>query len=200
MYNKEGKIVLFDGTSTALWQGAGNGEPCNWPIDNGELLVGHGNIVSTVTFGDAMLHVEFKEPDMPDAVGQAKGNSGVYVHGCYEIQVLDSYGIENPTKGDCGALYDMYIPLTNACKPALEWQTYDIILRAPRFDEAGNVTENGRMTVLQNGLPIHNNAILPRVTPGGITEDKVVRTGVLMLQDHGDPVRFRNIWVLPLEE
>ena len=118
------------------------------------------------TFTDFMLHLEFMTPDMPEATGQAKGNSGVFLQGRYEIQVLDSYGIKTPGKGDCGAIYNQFAPLVNACKPPLEWQTYDAVFRAPRVDDAGKIVEPARMTVLQNGLVIHNNVQLPGVTVG----------------------------------
>ena len=191
------KIILFDGTSLDGWAKR-DGTPADWIIEDGIMTVDHGDIVSKVTYGDALLHVEFREPDMPEEKGQGKGNSGVYVHGCYEIQVLDSYGVAKPTDGDCSAIYNMYAPLTNACKPAMEWQTYDILIRAPRFGLLGKVKENGIISVFQNGLPVHNNAVLPRATPGGVT-DKPVAEGPLMLQDHGNPVSFRNIWVLKLD-
>ena len=136
------------------------------------MTVNHDCLVSEFEFSDAFLHLEFKIPDMPDATGQSKGNSGVYLHGCYEVQVLDSYGLGIPASNDCGAVYEMYPPLFNACKPAEEWQSYDIILRAPRYDEGGSVTEDGRLTLLQNGISIHNNVILSRATPGGVTTDR----------------------------
>lgn len=195
MYENK-KIMLFDGSSLDGWTKR-DGSAADWTIDGDVMTVNHGDIVSKVTFGDALLHVEFREPDMPEEKGQGKGNSGVYVHGCYEIQVLDSYGVEKPNDGDCSAIYNMYAPLINACKPALEWQTYDILIRAPKFNWRGKVEEDGIISVFQNGLPVHNNAVLPRPTPGGIT-DKVVAEGPLLLQDHGNPVSFRNIWVIKL--
>ncbi|MBO7403687.1 MAG: DUF1080 domain-containing protein [Clostridia bacterium] len=185
------KVILFDGTSTEKWKNR-DGSPINWTVEDGVMTVKHGDIISTETYGDAHIHLEWREPDMPWASGQGKGNSGVYVHGCYEIQVLDSYGIENPDYSDCGAVYSMHAPLTNACKPALEWQTYDIYIRAPRF-EGGEIVKNGFLTVLQNGIVIHNNVELPRNTPGGVTDYRVAE-GPLLLQDHGDPVSFRNVW------
>lgn len=189
------RITLFDGTSTAMWTHR-DGSPINWIVEDGTLTVkrGAGCIVSTVKYGDAHIHVEWCEPDMPDKTGQEKGNSGVYIHGAYELQVLDSYGIENPGLGDCGAIYSVFTPRVNACKPAMEWQTYDIFLRAPRFDADGNVTENARVTILQNGVCIQNNIELWRTTPGGIVEEKVA-VGPLLLQDHGNPVSFRNVWI-----
>ncbi|MBE6598662.1 MAG: DUF1080 domain-containing protein [Ruminococcaceae bacterium] len=188
------KYILFDGKNTDMWT-TREGAPINWKInDDGSMTVGNEDIVSTVKFGDAHIHVEWKEPDMPDCTGQAKGNSGVYIHGCYELQVLDSYGIENPKSNDCGGIYCMYSPRTNACKPALEWQTYDIYLRAPRYNEKGEMTECARATIIQNGICVQNNILLHQATPGGITEGPV-KEGPLMLQDHGNPVSFRNVWV-----
>ena len=195
---KAEKIMLFDGTSLENWKTRGSGAVPNWKIEDGICTVGNGDIISDYTFGDAQLHVEFRIPDMPEATGQGKGNSGVYVHGCYEVQVLDSYGIDPPLNNDCSGIYQMHAPLFNACLPALEWQTYDIILRAPKFNSHGEIAENGRMTVIQNGIVVHNNVELYSVTPGGITNDKRVAKGPLMLQDHGNAVSFRNIWVIPL--
>ncbi len=188
------KYILFDGTNTDMWR-TREGNPIDWKInDDGSMTVGNGDIISTVKFGDAHIHVEWKEPDMPDCTGQAKGNSGVYIHGCYELQVLDSYGIENPKSNDCGGIYCMYAPRVNACKPAPEWQTYDIYLRAPRYNEKGERTECARATIIQNGICVQNNILLHQATPGGYTEDPV-KEGPLMLQDHTNPVSFRNVWV-----
>lgn len=188
------KYILFDGTNTDMWR-TREGNPINWKInDDGSMTVVSEDIVSTVKFGDAHIHVEWKEPDMPDCTGQAKGNSGVYIHGCYELQVLDSYGVENPKSNDCGGIYCMYAPRVNACKPALEWQTYDIYLRAPRYNEKGEMTECARATIIQNGICVQNNIMLHQATPGGITEGPV-KEGPLMLQDHTNPVSFRNVWV-----
>jgi len=188
------KIILFDGTNLDGFTKR-DGSAAEWKIEDGTMTVTHGDIISREVFGDAHLHVEWMEPDMPWASGQDKGNSGVYIQGCYELQVLDSFGIENPSCSDCGGIYSIQSPRVNACKPALEWQTYDIYLRAARLDENGQVAECARVTILQNGVVIHNNLILPHHTPGGCTDDKVVAEGPLMLQDHGNPVKFRNIWV-----
>ena len=193
------KVVLFDGSGLDGWTSRWSKNTPNWVIEGDIMTVGNEDIVSNYEFGDAHIHVEWREPDMPDCVGQAKGNSGVYIHGCYEVQVLDSYGIKEPLNNDCSGLYSIFAPIQNACKPALEWQTYDIIFRAPRFNQYGEIAEDPKMTVLQNGIVVHNNITIPSVTPGGITDNKRVARGPLMLQDHGDKVSFRNVWVMPLD-
>ena len=196
--NKE-KVILFDGTSLNDWKTRGTGEIPNWTIEGDIMTVGNHDIISNYEFGDAHIHVEFRTPYMPDCTGQARGNSGVYVHGWYELQVLDSYGLDPVYDNDCSGIYQMHTPLCNACKPPMEWQTYDIIFRAPRFNQYGEIAENSRITVIQNGIVVHNNVDLISVTPGGITDSKRVARGPLMLQDHGNKVSFRNIWVMPLD-
>ncbi len=194
----ENAVVLFNGSDVSNWTRRDR-SPAEWAVENGELCVvpKAGDIMSQELFLDHYLHLEFRCPDMPEATGQAKGNSGVFIAGRYEIQVLDSYGWAVPGLGDCGAIYNQHAPLVNACKPALEWQTYDVIFRAARVDDSGAVTERVRMTVLHNGLVIHNNVELPGVT--GAPLDEIEGTpGPLLLQDHGDLVRYRNIWAVPL--
>ena len=192
----DGAVVLFDGTDASAWS-AVDGGPAGWKVADGILHVvpGTGDVLSCETFADHVLHIEFRCPDMPDATGQAKGNSGVYLQGRYEIQVLDSYGFATPGKGDCGAIYDQHAPLVNACKPPLEWQSYDVVFRAPRRD-----AEGARMTVRHNGRVIHNNVVLPGPT-GGAMDIPPGQPGPLRLQDHGNLVCYRNIWALhlPLE-
>jgi hypothetical protein len=161
------------------------------------VVPGKGDIVSNERLGDFLLHIEFRCPDMPEATGQHKGNSGVFLQGRYEIQVLDSYGINIPGKGDCGAIYNQFAPLVNACRPPMAWQAYDVVFRAPRLDQAGGVQEPVRLTVLQNGLVIHNNIQLPGPT-GGAIDQSVGDPGPLLLQDHGNLVAYRNVWAMHL--
>ncbi len=188
------KIVLFDGTSVDKWVKKSSGEPCEWVInDDGSMTSYRGDIVSLETFKDAHIHVEFWLPYMPDMQGQRRANSGVYVQGCYEIQILDTYGKKDLAYDDCGAIYENYPPLVNAAYEPEKWQTYDIYFRAPKFDADGNIVEDAYMTVIFNGVCIHNNVSLPSHTPGGKTEYRVAE-GPLMLQDHRCPIRFRNVW------
>ena len=191
-------VILFDGKDLSNWTKLDGGAPA-WEVADNAMTVtaGEGDIVSREEFTDFLLHLEFMTPDMPDATGQAKGNSGVFLQGRYEIQVLDSYGIDVPGMGDCGAIYNQFASLVNACKPPLEWQTYDVIFRAARVNESGEIEENARVTVLQNGIVIQNNVQIQGAT-GGATDDDAAAPGPLRLQDHGNPVKYRNIWVVPL--
>lgn len=194
----ESAVVLFNGSDLSNWTTRDGGEP-GWEVEDGVMAVvpRTGDIMTTERFTDHLLHLEFMTPDMPEATGQAKGNSGVFLQGRYEIQVLDSYGIAVPGMGDCGAIYNQFAPLVNACKPPMEWQTYDVIFRAPRLDDDGEIVENTRVTVLQNGLVILNNVILAGTTGANIGGG-VGDPGPLLLQDHGNLVKFRNIWAVPL--
>lgn len=174
-----------------------DGRPGAWRVEDGVMTAAGGDILSNDLFEDAQIHLEFREPDMPDASGQGKGNSGVAIQGRYEVQVLDSYGLTSPGKGDCGAIYDEYAALVPASRPPLEWQTYDIIFRSARRDDQGRLTEKARMTVLHNGIVIQNNVEVPG--PTNIAVDANEGTpGPLLLQDHGCPVEYRNVWILHL--
>jgi hypothetical protein len=193
-------VVLFNGQDEASWEGDG-GKPAQWNVQNGEMVVNPvaGNIHTKQKFGDCQLHVEWAEPTPPQGNSQGRGNSGVFLMGRYEVQVLDSY--DNPTyaDGQAGAIYGQTPPLVNACRKPGEWQSYDIIFTAPRFENGKKVTP-AYVTVLQNGVAIQNHtAILGttqhRAVPGAEPEDP---TGPLELQDHGNPIRYRNIWVRPL--
>jgi hypothetical protein len=195
----EGAVVLFDGKSLDNWvKTDGKGRPTWELLPGGVAQVRGGNIITKEKFGgDFKLHVEFRVPYMPKASGQGRGNSGVYVQGRYEVQVLDSYGLK-PQNNDCGAIYGIAAPLINACKAPTVWQTYDIEFHSPKCNEGKKVSP-ARMTVHQNGVLIHDNvAITKDNTTAGLGGD-VCKPGPIMLQDHGNPVQFRNVWLLPLK-
>jgi 3-keto-disaccharide hydrolase len=192
-----GAVVLFDGSSWSAWHRR-DGQPSEWQLqEDGAILVHDGDAISNEQFGDFQLHLEFRLPAMLEETGQARANSGVYVHGRYEVQVLDSYGDE-PQMGTCGAIYSIAPAIVTASRPPEQWQTYDIVFRAPRFDGAGTLTNHAFITVMHNGVVIHNNLELPHPTPGGLDQEIVAR-GPLLLQDHGDPIQYRNIWIRPLD-
>lgn len=196
----ENAIVLFDGEDLAGWHRRGSDQPAGWKVEGGvaEIVGGTGDIVTNETFGDHKLHLEFRTPFMPEARGQGRGNSGVYVQGRYEIQVLDSFGLEG-LDNECGGIYRQHRPKENACLPPGEWQTYDITFRAARLDDAGKVVEPARLTVVHNGIVIHDNVAAKGATPGG-TDENEGGTGPLLLQDHGNPVQYRNIWAVPIRD
>lgn len=175
-------VVLFDGTSADNFEG-GKLTPEGW------LQVGTR---SKRSFGSCKLHIEFRTPFMPTAEGQARGNSGVYMQDCYEFQVLDSFGLEG-RNNECGGLYSMLEPKLNMCFPPLAWQTYDFDFTAPKFDSEGKKIANARVTLRHNGVVIYDDLEIPKLTPGGRSAEGP--TGPLMLQDHGNPVVYRNIWV-----
>lgn len=180
----------------ALWQGPDDaGKWIRTRESGGSLTVGGSTVVTKEEFGDHKLHLEFKTPFMPEERGQGRGNSGVYVFGRYEVQVLDSFGDE-PADNLCGGIYRQAVPVTNACLPPGEWQTYDITFTAPRFDASGTKTANAVITVVHNGEVIHDALELSDATPGGVSGTEAAM-GPLLLQDHNDRVEFRNIWVQP---
>jgi hypothetical protein len=197
----KGAIILFDGKNTDAWEQLGSHDPCKWDVVNNTLQVvpGTGNIITKENFGDYHLHVEFMEPYLPDKHSQERGNSGVYNQGQYEIQVLDSY--ENPTykNGSCGSIYGLKEPDKNVARPPLEWQTYDIFFKAPRFDDSGKVIANPRITLIWNGVKVHNNV---EITCGPTTASMggdPQKEGPIMLQDHGSKVQYRDIWIQKLK-
>ena len=162
-----------------------------------EVTAGTADIITKQEFGDFRLHVEFWLPASEES-GQGRSNSGVYSHGRYEIQVLDSF--KNPTYpfGGCGAIYEQKDPDQNAILPPETWNTYDITFRAPRFNKEGKVIEKPRITVLHNGLRIHNNVEIEKTSTRSGQDGPQPKVGPILLQNHGNPVRYRNIWILPL--
>ncbi len=192
----ENAIVLFDGSNLNAWRQK-NGKAAMWKIlPDGAMEVTKQDIVTQKKFSDFKLHLEFKTPLKPEATGQARGNSGVYLLERYELQILDSYGL-TPQNNDCGAIYKVAAPLRNACYPPLRWQTYDITIHAPRFDKSGKKISNAEVTVEQNGILIQDKTEIPHPTGSRFSKNEVKEGGIL-LQDHHNPVQFRNIWILPL--
>ncbi len=179
----EGSLVLFDGTSLDHW--------VDGKIVRNKWLAA-SNTETKEKFGDHTLHIEFRTPFMPTARGQARGNSGVYVQGRYEVQVLDSFGLEGKDN-ECGGIYQVAQPIVNMCLPPLQWQTYDIDFTSARYEDSKKV-KNARITVRHNGVVIHDDVELPHATPGRYKEGP--EGGPLFLQNHGNPVVFRNIWVI----
>ncbi len=190
----EGAKVLLDAGEADAWMHL-NGRDCEWEKVDGALQVkpGTGNIISRENFRDFRMHLEFRLPHMPEAKGQARANSGLYLLSSYELQILDSYQLEAQL-GDCGAIYGKRLPDVNACRAPEIWQSYDVIFRAARFDEAGEKTENARLTAFLNGVLIHADVEIDGSTGSGQPEKA---SGPIMLQDHGNLMRFRRVWVLP---
>jgi hypothetical protein len=180
-----GAIVLFDGS--------GADQFVDGKLVEGKWL-GATGAYSKQKFGDHALHLEFRTPFMPQSRGQGRGNSGVYVQSRYELQILDSFGLDGKNN-ECGGFYKIAEPRVNMCFPPLSWQTYDIDFTAARYDPRGNKIDNARVTVRHNGVVIHDDLELPHHTPGRHAEGPV--PDALFLQDHGNPVVFRNIWVVP---
>jgi len=180
----EGAIVLFDGSHADAWE--------NGSLTEGDLL-GATNVASKRKFGDHLLHIEFRTPFMPGARGQGRGNSGVYIQSRYECQVLDSFGLEG-ANNECGGIYSIAEPAVNMCFPPLVWQTYDMDFTAAQYDDNGEKTKNARVTIRHNGVVIHDDLELTHGTPGRHPEG--AEPDSVFMQDHGNPVVFRNIWVV----
>lgn len=193
-------IVLFDGKELGQWSTA-DSAPAKWEVKDGAITVvkGTGDIKSKRTFGDIQLHIEWRSPAVIEGEGQGRGNSGIFFQERYELQVLDSYESVTYSNGQAGSIYKQSIPLVNATRKPSEWQSYDAIFVAPRFSENGRVIAPARITVLHNGVLIQNN-----VEIWGPTEYKGLPVYLshgkasLKLQDHGNPVSYRNIWVREL--
>lgn len=195
-----GARVLFDGASLDGWVHRDGKSVPKWQLLPGGIMqVKGGDIITKEKFaGRFNLHVEFRCPYQPDKKGQGRGNSGVYLQGRYEVQVLDSYGVKSQM-GDCGAIYGVAIPTKNACKAPTVWQSYDIDFTAPTCAN-GKKTAPGIITVYHNGVKIHDKVVITKDnTTAGMGGDPCT-PGPILLQDHGDPVQYRNVWLLPVKE
>ena len=160
---------------------------------------GTGDAITKDKFTDFRLHMDFWVPTAAEGFANHRGNSGVYLQGRYEIQIIDSYG-RKPESHQCGALYSIAAPRVNACKPPGKWQNFDITFHAPKFDAKGKMTRKGRVTILQNGVKTINNVEFDHATPAP-TDEHLAQPGPIRLQNYGGaPVRFRNIWLVPLKE
>jgi Domain of Unknown Function (DUF1080) len=193
-------VVLFDGTDLSAWAQK-DGTPAKWRVGNGyfETVPKTGYIYTKKAFGDCQLHVEFATSSPGVGQGQDRGNSGVFLMGLYEIQVLDSYNNRTYADGSAAAVYGQYPPLVNASRPPGQWQTYDIVFHAPKFARDGKLVKKARVTVIHNGVLVQDNVEIQGTT----STDKPEYTAgpeklPLALQDHNHPVRFRNIWVREL--
>jgi hypothetical protein len=193
------RIVLFDGSNLDAWVSRNTGGPAGWQVvGDGSMVVtpGTGDIISRQPFDDVFVHVEYKTPALPaNVTGQDRGNSGIYLKGMYEVQVLDSFGREPEIDG-CGAIYEVRAPLSVACYQEELWNTYEIEFRAPRYDEQGNKVSNARMLLVTlNGVIVQENTEVPGATRAGYAE--APGPAGILLQEHGNRVSFRNIWVIP---
>ncbi len=197
-------VILFDGSSLAAWRGREGAAPAQWVVRDGymEAAPGVGAIQTAAPLGDIQLHIEWATPTPPKGRGQGRGNSGVILMGRYEVQVLDSYDNATYADGQAGALYGQYPPLVNAARRPGEWQVYDIVFRGPRWNATGTLTRPARVTVFHNGVLVQDHASLW----GGTAwlrpapyEPHAARAP-LVLQDHSNPVRYRNIWVRALPD
>lgn len=192
-------VVLFQGKDLKEWQG-GKGE-AQWQVADSAMSVnGTGDIQTRQQFGDCQLHLEFATPAEAKGEGQNRGNSGVFFLGRYEVQVLDSFDNDTYADGQCAALYGQFPPDVNASRKPGEWQSYDIVFEAPRFGDDGKLLSPAMVTVFHNGVLVHHRrAFLGPTAHKSLPKyEPQPATGPIRLQDHGDPVRFRNIWVRPL--
>jgi hypothetical protein len=198
-----GAVILFDGKTLDAWQARDvnrRGAPAGWNTTGGvmEVKPGTGDLITKRSFTDVQLHLEFRTPFLPEAREQARGNSGVYLQGRYEVQVLDSYGLKGEDN-ECGGIYKVAAPRVNMCAPPGQWQSYDITFHAPRFDTNKSKIKNAVVTVVHNGIVVHENLLVPGPTGGAIDNEVQIPAG-LLLQDHGNLVQYRNIWLVELKD
>jgi hypothetical protein len=189
-------VILFDGKDLSHWKNASN-----WKVEDGAMVAGRGMVTSQEVFGDCQVHLEWSTPTPPVGDGQGRGNSGVFLMGIYEIQVLDSYENKTYFDGQAGAIYKQTPPLANAMRKPGEWNSYDLFWTAPRFQDDGSLKSPAYLTAVHNGVLILNHFELQGDTPFNRPPAyrKHAETGPITLQDHGNPVRFRNIWVRPIK-
>jgi len=203
-------VILFDGKDLSKWQTAA-GQPANWKLGDGfmETVRGVGGIRTKDKFADFQLHLEFATPSPAKGTGQSRGNSGVLINGMYEVQVLDNFEAKTYPDGQCGAQYGQTPPLVNACRPPGQWQTYDIVFEAPRWDATGTLTKKACVTVIHNGVLLHHRHEYIGATDGigGIPHLSLGAYGkshppevFIELQDHQNPVQYRNIWIRDMGE
>jgi hypothetical protein len=191
-------IVLFNGNDASAFVGK-DGQSVKWKIADGSMTVvkGAGEITTKEKFGDCQLHIEWRSPEVVKGNGQGRGNSGIFLMGKYELQVLDSYNNSTYSNGQAGSIYKQLIPLVNASRKPGEWQTYDVIFMAPRFNEDGSVKIPATITVIHNGVLVQNHATIAGSTQyiGAPSYEKHGDKEPISLQDHGDAVSYRNIWI-----
>lgn len=195
-------VVLFDGRDLSRWAHK-DGSAAKWKVENGylETVPKTGYLYTKEAFGDCQLHVEFATPVPAQGEGQGRGNSGVFLMGLYEIQVLDSYENRTYADGQAAAVYGQYPPLVNASRPPGQWQNYDIVFHGPRFDQAGKLVTPARVTVLHNGVLVQDHVELtgPTANKARPAYEAHPEKLPLALQDHSNPIRFRNIWIRELK-
>ena len=194
-------IVLFDGSNLDQWQHR-DGSDVQWSVEDGAVTVvrGTGDIITRELFGDIQLHVEWRTPAIIEGEGQGRGNSGIIIQQRYEVQVLDSYENRTYSNGQAASIYKQHIPEVNASRPPGEWQSYDIFFTAPRFADDGSLTTPAYVTVVHNGVLVHNDVEIAGPTRfiGEPSYEPHPLKQPLQLQDHANPVSFRNIWVREL--
>lgn len=193
-------IILFDGRDFSNWI-TPDGKTPGWALKDGTMTVekGTGDIQTRQVFGDIQLHIEWRTPPIVEGEGQGRGNSGIFFQERYELQVLDSYKNRTYSNGQAGSIYKQTMPLVNASRGPGEWQTYDIVFIAPVFNDNGSLQSPGKITVFHNGVLVQNNTTIRGTTeyigrPKNVAHGK----GAIRLQDHGNPVSFRNIWLREL--
>lgn len=192
-------IILFDGKSLDNWETVKDGSPAKWKVEDGAMTVvkGAGNISTKQKFTNYQLHIEWRSPMEPETLkSQGKGNSGIFMQGMYEVQVLNSYQNRSYRNGQAGSIYKQSAPLVNATSPMGEWNTYDIIYTAPKFTINGGIDTPAYVTVIHNGIVVQNHTKIQGTTEYiGQPKNPVHGAGPISLQDHGNPVSFRNIWI-----